>query len=118
MSGYERVDPDELGGSIAGPGGAYDKNAVVIDTTNAIIPDGMEVAIVGAVRDGVLDEKPIMAVLVRGRINKTKRRAEVMLMLNHDGAAALVSEVVALATRSGWGREFADDLHARLEAMP
>lgn len=107
-----------LGGSIAGPGGPYSEGDVVIDTSRAVILDAAEVAIVGGVRDGVLDPKPITALVLRGRVNKSTRRAEVLYLLNEDGSAGIVTELVAVAARAGWGREYSDVVLDRLQRMP
>lgn len=112
------TDPRDLGGAIVGPGGPYDENSVVIDTTNAVILEAAEVAIVGAVRKGVLDPKPISALVLRGRINKTSERVQALYLLNEDGAAGIVTELVGLASRSGWGEEFIERVNARMEEMP
>lgn len=111
-------DPRRLGGGIAGPGGPFDEDAVVIDTTNAVILEGVEVCVVGGVRKGVLDSKPIQALVLRGRINKTDERVQALYLLNEDGAAGIVTELIDVAARAGWGREFTDRVVARLEAMP
>lgn len=112
------TDPRNLGGSIAGPGGPYGQGDVVIDTTNAVILDACEVAIVGGVRGGVLDPKPICALVLRGRVNKTTDRVQVLFLLNEDGAAGIVTELIGLESRAGWGREFVDRIRERLDAMP
>lgn len=114
----ETTDPRKLGGSIAGPGGPYDENSVVIDTTNAVILEAVEVAVVGGVRKGVLDPKPIAALVLRGRVNKTNDRVQALYLLNEDGAAGIVTELVGLEARAGWGQEFVDVVKARLDAMP
>jgi hypothetical protein len=114
----ENSDPRKLGGSISGPGGPYDENAVVIDVTNAVILEACEVAIVGAVRQGVLDDKPIVALVLRGRVNKTDDRVQVLYLLNEDGAAGIVTELVGVESRAGWGDEFTRRVRDRLDAMP
>lgn len=112
------TDPRKLGGSIAGPGGPYGQGDVVIDTTNAVILDACEVAIVGGVRDGVLDPKPICTLVLRGRVNKTTDRAQALFLMNEDGAAGIVTELIGLESRAGWGHEFIDRVRARLDQMP
>ena len=112
------TDPRNIGGGIVGPGGPFDENAVVIDTRNAVILEATEVAIVGAIRHGVLDPKPITALVLRGRINKTSERVQALYLLNEDGAAGIVTELVDVAACAGWGREFTDRVITRLEAMP
>ena len=118
MTGKRATNPRKLGGAISGPGGPFDENAVVIDTRRAVILEGCEVAIVGGIRDGVLDPKPITALVLRGRINKTEERVQALYLLNEDGAAGIVTELVDVAARAGWGAEFTDRVIARLEAMP
>jgi hypothetical protein len=112
------TDPRRAGGSISGPGQPYEENAVVIDTANAVLLDHATVAIVGGVRDGVLDPEPVMALSLEGRINKTSERSNVLYLGNADAMAALVSELIGLATRAGWRDEFMERLQARLDAMP
>lgn len=114
----ENTDPTTLGGSIAGPGGPHDFGEVVIDMTNSVLLDGAEVVLVEPVRDGERDEKAAMAIVLRGRVNKTPKRAQVLFLTGADGAAALVTELIALASRAGWGDEFLDLVKERMEAMP
>lgn len=111
-------DPRDLGGSIAGPGGPHDENAVVIDTERAVILEACEVAVVGGVRHGVLDPKPITALVLRGRINKTSERVQALYLLNEDGAAGIVTELVGVASRAGWGEEFVERVNERMKKMP
>lgn len=113
----EHTDPRDLGGSIAGPGGPHDRGGVVVDARKAIIVDGSEVAIVDAVRGGEPAEQ-IIALNILGRLNKTTDRVSVMAFLNEDGAAGLVTELVAVASRAGFGPEFARRVKERWEAMP
>jgi hypothetical protein len=112
------TNPRKPGGGIAGPGGPYDENAVVVDTERAVILEAVEVAVVGGVRHGVLDPKPITALVLRGRINKTTERVQMLFLLNEDGAAGIVTELVGVASRAGWGKEFLDRVTARMEEMP
>lgn len=111
-------DPRELGGGIIGPGGPYDKDAVLIDMRNAVILDACEVAIVGGVRDGILDDKPIAAVVLRGRVNKTSDRVQILFLMNEDGAAGIITQLVGVMSRGGWGQEFKDRLQERMKEMP
>lgn len=112
------TDPRKLGGAISGPGGPYAENAVVIDTRNAVILEACEVAIVGAVRKGVLDPKPISTLVLRGRINKTDKRVQALYLLNEDGAAGIVTQLIGLASRAGWGPEFLDRVRERMKDLP
>jgi hypothetical protein len=104
-------DPRKSGGDIAGPGGPHDRNSVVLDTTNAVLLDSSDVCLVEAPgRNG-----PFLAMLLEGRINKTTDRARNLYLMNEDGAAALVTELMALAHRIG--PEFGARFTARLEHL-
>lgn len=105
------TDPRGLPGAIAGPGGPHDKGAVVLDTTNAVLLDHCDVAMV--------DGTGHFAMLLSGRVNKTRDRASVMFLFGTDGAAAVISELVALMGRAGGdvGPAFLADLEARMDAL-
>ncbi|MBZ6211587.1 hypothetical protein KVH31_34395 [Streptomyces olivaceus] len=103
-------DPRKTGGDIAGPGGPHDRNSVIVDTTNAVILDHATVTQVET-----LTGKPGIAMLLEGRIARTPERARNLYLMNEDGAAALVTELTALAHRMG--PEFAIRLTARLKHL-
>jgi hypothetical protein len=95
------TDPREAnGGGIIGPGGAHDKNAVLIDAHNAVLMDGIHVALMEPYSNGI-PRPPIIAMQVDGRINKTKDRANITFLFDEDGAAAIITELLALACRMG-----------------
>lgn len=100
-------DPRKSGGDIAGPGGPHDRNSVIIDTTDAVLLDGSDVCLVET-----SNGTPVLALLLEGRINKTTDRARNLYLLNEDGAAVLVSELLAVAHRIG--PEFGQRLMARI----
>jgi hypothetical protein len=102
-------------GKISGPGGPYDRDQVVVDTTDAILMDTVEVAVVGMIREGKMDEV-VLALELEGRVNKSKRREDNLYLFDADGAAAIISELLGVAHRIG--PEFYTLLHERLEAMP
>jgi hypothetical protein len=104
-------DPRKSGGDIAGPGGPHDADSVVVDATNAVLLDSSTVSLVGSPGES----KPYLAVLLEGRINKTTERARNLYLMNEDGAAALVAELMALAHRIG--PEFGARFTARLEHL-
>lgn len=106
------TDPRKLGGDIAGPGGPYDEDAVVVSVEHAVLLDNTNVALIETHRDGKFTEKAL-ALLMEGRINKTHDRAKVLFLLNGDGAAALVTELVGVAKREG--AEFAADFVVAME---
>lgn len=100
-------DPRKSGGDIAGPGGPHDRNAVIIDTTGAVLLDHSDVCLMETTSG-----TPVLALLLEGRINKSTDRARNLYLLNEDGAAALVTELLALAHRIGpeFGHRFTERL--------
>jgi hypothetical protein len=103
-------DPRKSGGDIAGPGGPHDRNSVIIDTTNAVVLDSTSVSLMETPNGN-----PVLAMLLEGRIAKTTDRARNLYLMNEDGAAALVTELIALAHRIG--PEFGARFTARLEHL-
>lgn len=108
------ADPRALPGAIVGPGGPRDEGAVLIDTRHAVLVDHSTVAVV----DNPSDGRHLMAVLLEGKINRTEDRSAVLHLINGDGAAALVSQIVGLAARIGpaFEAEFRASLDARMAA--
>ena len=103
-------DPRKTGGNIAGPGGPHDHNAVIVDTTNAVLLDSSDVCLVETGGGEV-----VLSMLLEGRINKTTDRARNLYLMNEDGAAALVTELISLAHRIG--PEFGERFTARLRHL-
>jgi hypothetical protein len=104
-------DPRKTGGNIAGPGGPRDYNSVIVDTTDAVLLDGTTVSLVETKSSAT----PVLALLLEGRINQTADRARNLYLMDGGGAAALVSELVALAYRTG--PEFGDQLMQRIHHL-
>jgi hypothetical protein len=102
-------------GRIAGPGSPYDKDQVVVDTTDAVLMDTVEVAVVGAIREGKMEEV-VLALELAGRVNKSKRREDNLYLFDADGAAAIVSELFGIAQRIG--PEFMILFSNRLRDLP
>lgn len=100
---------------IAGPGGPYDEEGVVIDTTDAILMDSVNVAIVGSVTDKEVTEI-VFALELEGKLNNKPDRQTNLYLFDADGAAAIVAELIGIATRIG--PEFQEFLQARLDALP
>lgn len=93
-------DPRRLAGSIIGDGGPRERDGVVLDVRNAILLTDTSVCLVEPWSDGE-PGSAILAMQLSGRINKTTDQAQVLFLFDVDGAAALVSEVTALAARLG-----------------
>lgn len=104
-------DPRRLGGDIAGPSGSRDHGAVVLDTTDAVLLEHTTVCTVDAVRQGAFAEQVIFATLA-GRINKKSDHVQVGFLFGPDGAAAIITELLALGDR--FGAELLSDMTRRL----
>lgn len=109
------TDPRSLKGAIAGPGGPHDRHSVVLDTTHAVLLDHVEVCKVEPSRDGVRQE-PVVAMLLSGRVNRSPDRAEVLFLFDIDGAAGIVTELLALAGRMD-AVELAATIRDRLDRL-
>jgi hypothetical protein len=107
-------DPRRLGGDLAGLGGPRDRGAVFLDTTDTVLLESVEVCTVDAVRQGALGGQVIFMML-DGRINKTTDRTRVGYILGPDSAAALITQLLALADRHG--AELLDDITRRLTEL-
>jgi hypothetical protein len=107
------TDPRLPGGDISGPGGPFDRDAVVLDTANAVLMDLVTVTMVETSSDGELGQA--YAMMLEGRINQTRERTRILYLFGPDGAAAIVSELLDLAGRAG--PEFVVDLYRRLEEL-
>ena len=108
------TDPRPLKGSIAGPGGPHDRHGVVLDATNAVLLDSVHVSAVQTARGSVRDDA--IALQLAGRVNKSRDRVEVLFLFDVDGAAAIVTELLALANRMDAG-ELASLIRSRLNQL-
>lgn len=104
------TDPRKIPGGIAGPGGPHDRGGVVIDTRHAVLLETVDVS--------TLDEANAIAMSLGGRINRSKDRANVLFLFGTDGAAAIVTELIALMGRAtGSPEPFVNDLKTRLDKL-
>lgn len=108
------TDPRRIGGEIVGPGGSRDHGAVVVDTTDCVLLDDMIACPVDQVRMGELAGQAIYMTL-GGRINRRQEHAKVGYLFGPDGAAAIITELLALADRCG--AELLDDVTRRLTEL-
>ena len=92
------ADPRILGGSIAGPGEPRDRHGVVVDADRAVLLDNVEVCMVEP-RRGAVPQPVCLAMVLGGRINHAPDWADVLFLFDVDGAAAIVTELLALAAR-------------------
>lgn len=109
------TNPTKLGGDIAGPGGPHDEDMVVLDPTNSVLLDSCHVALTAAQSAGEVVPEPVVFIVLAGRINHSTQRARVGFLAPTDGAAALITELLALATRAG--DQLSEDLIGRFVKM-
>lgn len=110
------TDPRRIPGSMAGPGGPHDEGGVVLDARNAVILETVDVSTIDPDRGG--RGKSALAMVLGGRINQTKDRASVLFIFGTDGAAAIATELIALAGRAtGHPAPFIADVMARIDKL-
>ena len=109
-------NPRRPGGNIAGPGGPFDRNAVVIDLRDAVLLGYTEVALVETVNLEHDEKAPAIAMVLAGRINKTTEESRILYLFGFDGAASILSELMGLADRAG--PEFMENLRQRMRDLP
>lgn len=108
------ANPRKLGGSIHSFGGPRERGASLLDLTDVVLMESMEICTVDNVRRGLLQEQAIFMTL-KGRINKTTDYVNVGFIFGPDGGAALISEILALADR--FGTDLLSDLTLRLATL-
>jgi hypothetical protein len=97
-------------------GDPYAAGGVVLDTRAAVLMESVDVVLVDTKRD----EPVVMLLALGGRINYSTDRVEHAYLFGPDGAAGLVSQLVALAARAsgmkgGHGARFAAEFQADLD---
>lgn len=110
------TDPRTIPGSMSGPGGPHKRGGVVFDAEHVVLMRSVDVAIIEAIDDA----PTLLAMVLGGRINFTQEMAQVMFVFGADGAAALVTELVAVIGRMPDGdlkAEFMEDLDRRFEQL-
>lgn len=88
------TDPRLLKGGIAGPGGPHDRGSVVLDAERAVLLSDVTVCSVDTAQAA-----QVLAMQLSGRINHSRDQAEVLFLFDAEGAAAIVTELLALAAR-------------------
>lgn len=110
---YRTSDPRQAGGDIAGPGGPFDFGQALLDTRHAVLMDTVEVVKL----DDTSHDESFIGMKLEGRINRTPERAAILYFFDLDGAAAIITELLALAGRAGWRDEMHVLLEERLDAL-
>jgi len=110
------TDPRRIPGAMAGPGGPHDVGGVVLDARNAVILDSVDVSTIDPER-GARGQHAV-ALVLGGRINQTKERASVLFLFGTDGAASIVTELIAFYGRwTGSPQPFIEDVQRRLAKL-
>lgn len=94
--------------------GPNDEDQVSIDTRSAVLMDVVNVAVLGNVREGKMNEV-ILALELAGRVNKSTDYSDIVYLIDADGAAAIIVELFSLAQRIG--PEFSKYFDGRLNAL-
>jgi hypothetical protein len=101
----------------------YAHGGAIIDARSAVLLDTTDVVLV----DTKQDEPVTMLLALGGRINYSSDRIEHAYLFGPDGAAALVSELIGIATRAAssgldhsrrFAEDFKIDLGRRMDEMP
>ena len=95
---YQPTDPRRPGGRIFGDAAPHTPGDVLVDTTGAVLVDYAQV--VNVIFPG-MDHGPVMGALLGGLISQTEERAEILYLLNGDGGANLVAQLLGLAYAIG-----------------
>jgi hypothetical protein len=124
--GYQTNDPRAAGGQTIGGEDPHERDAVLFDTRNAILPEEFEFAIAHGTSGG--EEMPdAVAMMVRGRINRPPdhdpaaeapaEMVEHLHLLSWEAAADVVVDIQALAGRDGSSAELRELLEAKWAEM-
>jgi len=92
----------------------YARNSVVVDLTNAVLLDYSSACQIHTTAGDAY------ALELQGRINHTDDRANALFVMDTDGIAAIISELLGLQARAGdaAAAELIRDLKVRLHDMP
>lgn len=94
------ADPATAATTSVGDGPSRAFNSTIIDATNMLLSESFEVQLIDSVKDGAYTDTRLF-LQFSGRINKTQRYTQVGVCIDTDGAAAIITELLALADRAG-----------------
>ena len=110
------TDPRRVQGGMSGPGGPHDRGGVVLDARNAVILETLDVSTIDP-EAGARGQHAV-AMVMGGRINQTKERVSVLFIFGTDGAASIVTELIALYGRAtGDAALFVADVKERMDKL-
>ena len=105
------ANPRSFGGSAHHFGGSREHGNSILDATDAVLLEEIDVCTIDRVKSGQSQGQAIFMTL-KGRINNTKDNVDVGFIFGADGAAAIITELLALTDR--FGSELLLDLVKRL----
>lgn len=109
-------DPRRIQGSIIGPGGPHDKGGVILDARNAVLLETVNVSTVDPEHGG--RGQSALALQLGGRINQTKEHVNVLFITGTDGAAAIITELIAVYGRAtGDATQFVKEVMERFNRL-
>ena len=93
------ADPPTSGGDIVDVAGdPHARGGAVIDARNAVLMDGIDVAVVDT-RSG--EDSVVMMLVLEGRVNYSTRRVKQAYMFDANAAASIVTQLLGIAARAG-----------------
>lgn len=95
-------------------GSAFGRGDSLINTEGAVLLGDVHVAVVGALRQN--GAETIIALQLAGRVNHSTDQHQALYLLDADGAAAIISELLGLAGRAD--PRFLELLLSRIENLP
>lgn len=101
MSNRRRIRPENprrLPGDMIDAGTPHSRNSVVLDARHAILMDTVEVSTLDP--DNSRGQGSAIAMLLGGRINQTEDVTKVLFLFGTDGAAAIITQLIALMGRA------------------
>lgn len=114
------TDPRRPGGTIVDPeiGDQWSRRSVAISTDRAVLLDNTHVAMIEP-HSGGQAMPPQYAMTLSGRINRSDDHAHVLFLFDADGAAAITTELIALANRMGPTalQEFTERFEHRMDQL-
>lgn len=95
-------------------GSAFGQGDALVNTEGAVLMDACHVTILGAVRQTGVETT--IALELEGRVNHSTERSDVLYLINADGAAAVISELLGVAGRAD--PKFLEQLLDRIDRLP
>lgn len=100
---------------VEGDDSPYGEHNTVVDASRALLPESTDVAM-----SDQSDGRRIAVMDIAGRINRSEERTRVVVLLNPDGVAAIVTQLIGLMQRdrSPFAREFQAAFTERMADLP